>query len=223
MFSEINIGAVLGVVLAVIVLIPLVRIERRKQKRRYEELRRIATSMGFTFENRPKVFSIPNAKRFHLFRRGGFIQEVMLGRLYGCDVAIFRYLVIVHYAHNPGLTHWRVAAFHAAGTTLPAFRMRPHNWVTRFFNRGIHLEMHPAVSQRFFITGADVDRIRRLFNSQVLSALAAMPETKVTVEGDADWLLVYRRAKLAIKPETVPGFAVEAENMARIFIERKSP
>ena len=217
---------IIGIVVGVVALTILIWAARGSQKRRIEALRRVAGMLGLAFEGRSKSFVIPGAKQFKLLRRGGMVGELMRGQRHGRTVAVFRYIVVVHYGHGATASQWRVAAFQANGP-LPTFQMRPQSWLTRLKHRLAHrdvvFETHPEVIRRFYVTGVDASAIRTFFDGQVLSQLTAVPSPKFTVEASGGWLLVYHHARWELKPESIPGFLEEAESLARIFLERAGP
>lgn len=79
----------------------------------------------------------------------------------------------------------------------------------------------PLIRERYLVTGLQTESVRGVFNNQVLSALASIPATKLSVEGSGTWLVVYRHTKLAVRPDTIPAFAKEAGDLAQLFLEQK--
>jgi hypothetical protein len=160
-----------------------------------------------------------------LLRRQGIVDQLMRGMFHGRTVAVFRYIVVVHYGHSAAASLWRVAAFHV-GVPLPAFQMCPQSCLTRIrrhlTRREIIFETHPEVTRRFFITGPDKNAIRTLFDGQVLSQLTVIPATKFHVQASANWLLVYKRLGGDLKPEKIAGFLEQAQPLARIFLDRQA-
>src|SRR5215472_262029 len=214
---------IIGVVVLAVVVVPLLLWATRGwRKRRLEALCRVAGMLGLVYEGRSAPFAIPGAKQFKLLRRGGMVDELMRGQLHGRTVAIFRYIVVVHYGHGASASIWRVAAFQTRGR-LPTFQMRPQTWLTRLKHRIAHRDIifdtHPEVMRRFYVTGPDQNAVRTFFDGQVLSQLTAVPANKFTVEGNGGWLLVYYHARATLKPETIPRFLEEAETLARIFMD----
>lgn len=215
----------LGIVGTVLALVVLIVIARAWQKRREEALRRAASMLGFTFVGKARSLPIADLKRFRLMRRGGTVDELMRGQLQGRAVFLFRYVVVVHYGHGASITYWRVAAFWSQAL-LPPFQVTPHNWITRLkhalTHRDIIFENHPEVARHFYITSGDPQATRNFFDDQVLSQLTAVPSARFTTEASGNWLLVYAHGRANLKPEMIPGFLQQAEDLARIFFDRRT-
>lgn len=217
--------AIIGLVAAaVVILVFVIWAARGWRKRRVERLRRAASMLGLTYEGSSRSFAIPGARQFKLLRRGGIVDELMRGIVRGRTVAVFRYIVVVHYGHGASASLWRVAAFQAGGS-LPTFQMRSQSWLTRLRHRlrprDVVFETHPEVTQRIYVIGPDENAIRNFFDGQVLSQLTALSTDKFTVEANCGWLLVYKHTRRAdLKPESIPGFFEQADRLARVFLDR---
>jgi hypothetical protein len=207
----------IAVGVAVVIGLPLAFWSERRRRRALEA---VAGTLGMTFRRRDSTLSLPPfsllGKRFRGFKLLGRIDNVFRGEMDGREVALFR--CWSHRNMSRHGTTQTVAAFRLAGQHLPQFLMRPETVIKRIGAKigmqDIDIPTSPEFSRSYVLKGSDETGIRLLFQGRVLDFFAM--ESGWSVEGNGDWLLVYREDEL-VAPEDFPEFLRESSLIADTF------
>jgi hypothetical protein len=190
-----------------------------RDKKRTEDLQRVAKELGFDFfPEYPELFAV--LARFHLFSQGHGkqIKNVLRGEARGLTAEIFDY----RYTTGGGKSSatWRQTAicFHLDGRPLPAFSLRPESVFDRigawFGAQDINFEDHPAFSKMYLLQGPDEQAIRDLFADPVLAFYEGRPG--LNTEGGGSRLLFYRHNK-QVEPTGLLSFLEEGFEVLAAF------
>ncbi len=208
-----------GILIAVIALL----LGRRAARQRREGFTATAMQIGFSFESAGAPFSPSEVTKFHLFTTGHSkeFHNILRGRTDGKDVLIFDYRYITGGGKTQSTHQQTVAAFRLEGANLPSFQLQPENLLHKlsavFGYQDIDFPEHPEFSRRYLLRGQNEAAVRALFSASLIDAFESLsPETRWSVEGTENWLLVYRQGK-RIKPAEVPQFLQQAGSIASSF------
>jgi hypothetical protein len=175
-----------------------VAVARRRQRRRSEELGRVATDLGFQFaadqidDVAARFGSLP------LFERGRArrARNVITGTHDGTPVVVMDYRFVVGSGKNRRTRSQTVALF-ATGRHLPSFQLGPENVLHKlgqlFGFRDIDFARFPEFSRRYLLRGEDEHAIESVFSPSVLEFFERHPGW--SVEGRGRLLAVFRSMK----------------------------
>ena len=180
-----------SLVLGVILLLGLgvVWLDRADRKKR-EELQRIAAALGMSFDSR---IDLSNRAffQFPLFQAGRdpSTKDVLHGTSGGHEVFLFTYRHEIGRAENAGRVSQTVAAFRVEGRRLPHFTMKPQPFSSLFRPRGMNFDSHKRFSNGCLLQGDDERAIRSMFDAPLLKFFSR--ESGWWVEGGDEWLVIY--------------------------------
>jgi hypothetical protein len=207
-------GATLGAVVAVI------RMSRRSEARRTEEMRAVAERLGWTYRAEVAFDTIPDLDRFELFTqgRGRKLTNVMTSPGGDPRAVLFDYAYVTG-GGNSQATH-RQTVLYAVGDTLrlPKFSLRPqrffHALAKAFGYQDIDLERHAAFSGMFLLRGEDVDAVRTAFGDPAVAFFER--HEGVCAAGAGRELLFWKPGK-RVADMDVERFVQEGLDAARLF------
>ena len=140
--------------------------------------------------------------------------NVMRGEIDGAEALLFDYRhtvgdlltamtstslladVVIGYRENraPTIYNMTIAAFRVPPGAISQFELRQENVIDRmadaFKGDDIDFPEHTEFSKRFLLRGPNPDRIRRMFDPQLLNFLTGQ-KIPFCVEASGDWLVVY--------------------------------
>lgn len=177
------------------------------EKQRTKKIRAAAESLGLAYAERSEGLR-ETLSMLPLFRRGRSrrIRNVLTGQIEDMAVHLFDYRYRTGSGKNSQTHNQTVAAFRIQGGRMPAFTLAPEHWGHRLISalgyQDIDFAEHPAFSRTFILRGEDEERIRALFDEELIAFMQA--HSGNTVEGAGDWIVVYRTRK-RVKPDDLAG------------------
>ena len=189
----------------------------RARKARTEAMRLVATTMGFSFEEKIPAEALG---AFPLLEhgRGREGRNVLAGTLAGRPVTICDYRYVISSGKSSHEVIQTVVAFTEAQLGLADFELRPENVLHKlgavFGYQDIDFDSNEEFSTQYLLRGRDEEAIRRVFNSRVLMLLSSQPDW--SVQASAGRLLVFHSAKVA-EAASIPAFAADALRLAGVF------
>ncbi|MEZ6192059.1 MAG: hypothetical protein R3C45_12345 [Phycisphaerales bacterium] len=199
MFILVVIG-IIGLIVLVIVL------SIRHEKKRTEALRTFAQANGFSFEDiadSPEVIGLP---AIELFNRGHSkrTSNTMRGEIASAAVRVLDYRYTVGSGKNSSTSHQTLVAVSTGDAMLPSFTLAPETFFHKigqaFGYQDIDIDQFPEFSKRYLLRGGDEAAIRTLFGGRVVDAY--MNGLVCNVEVRDGWLFVFKAGK-RLKPEEI--------------------
>ncbi len=169
------------------------------------------------------------------FAMAGFVEDLRLAEIrqqafsrHDSNVEAFFFDVTVPGAYAGSRVRGRdrfrtFAAFHAMGAHFPQFRLKPEYVAVPLFGKQGHLNFpeFPEFSRCWLLFGEEEQRLRVLFNSNVLRDFENFPAKPCSVEGHGEWLLMYREGGY-IEPDELQEF-VETTTMIATILAPSRP
>ena len=190
------------------------------EKKRIEDLRKVAGELGFDFEPKGDEPFLQSLRLFNLFAQGHSkaLTNLMRGRTQDLEVAIFEYRYVTGSGKHKHTWNHSVVSFRFVGTVLPGFSLRPENMGHKigqwFGSQDIDFDTHPIFSKRYLLRGSDEAAIRGIFKKNVLDFYEG--KTGLCTEGAGNTLLFYREGT-RVKPEGIRAFMEEGFGVLMLF------
>lgn len=216
------VAVVVGLGAAALVLTILV-IARRVERRRTESLQEACGAMGFLFDAAGDVPTMRALADLPLFDRGHSkrIKNVMTGRTGDREVKIFDYRYTVGGGKESHTYAQTVALYPHAAPGLPDLALAPENVFHKighaFGYQDINFASNPAFSSRYLLRGPDEMAIRSAFGPDILAYFEQ--QLGWTVEVQAGSVGIYRSGK-RVKPEDMATFKEDTQAVARALSKR---
>jgi hypothetical protein len=198
-------------------------LSRWRARKRSEALAAAAVQVGLSFQVEAEALPAEEMARFHLFNvgHGHRVRNVMRGSAGGLDIIVFDYRYVTGSGKNQSKHEQTVAAFHLKQAALPGFDLRHEHILYKIANlfgfRDINFADHPEFSRRYLLRGADENAVRSLFSPSLVDFFESLQPEKIwSVEGQGEWLLVYRARRKA-DPAKLPDFLEETTTVASAF------
>ncbi len=171
----------------------------RLSDRRREGLKALAEELGFTFKPDWDSSFVEQLDHFYLFSRGRspVFGNLMQSRLDDIEVLIFDYFYTVDLVGQSQVVEQTVMLFLSESLQLPSFILWPQNALHRigksFGYQDIDLPTHPEFSNSFLLQSEDEEKIREVFDDNVISFYEKHKNT--STEGAEGQLSFYRNGK----------------------------
>ena len=216
---------ILLIVIIVAAVVAIVYVQRMFQRRRVEALQQAGGGLGLFPASESDTDALKSSlSTFHLFSQGHSrrLSGLVQGVARAVRVSLFDYRYVVHSGNNNDRSREQtVICFELAGSTLPAFALRPETVWNRMGawlgSQDIDFESAPDFSSRYLLQGKDEAAVRSLFSDRVLAFYAARPG--LCTEGGGDRLIFYRADK-RVKPEALSAFMDEGLEVLALFEEQ---
>jgi hypothetical protein len=190
-------------------------------RRRTRNVTAVAQELGFAFT--PWIGPMM-APRFatELFRNvmGGTFKNVLTGHYAGMDVQLFDYSCTTG---NPGNTSTAVqtVAVYTQNFDLPLFTLQPRNLALEIMvalqHQKVDLDYPPGVSRHYAASGPEREKIRTLFNGNLLSFVEGLDRSQGWhIEGAGKTLVLYRYRR-RVAPTELKDFLLETSSIAQSF------
>ena len=204
------------------------RVERQRQRRRAEELTRLAASLGFTFELY-KPLDFPDMQRLSPPNcQIRSIRNVLRG--FRGDIEVLSFDCIQHYRNNRIISDPKttLACFRMHGKKLPWFSVTPdttQNWLpTRalIFGAGVvSLDPNLEFSKNFVARTHDhnPEAVRELFTPELQRSIVSLDARRDWfVWGDGEWVCPRIPSGVGpLLPDEYPAFIQRAAALAEAF------
>jgi hypothetical protein len=191
--------------------------ERRKQ------LQSAADQIHFAFSPDADPALLQTLGLFHLFSLGygGRIRNVMRGSVGDVAVTLFDYTYRTGGGKHNHTHSQTVALFESQRLQLPLFFVRPehlfHKIAGSFGYQDIDFEANPAFSDTYLLQGPDEERIRALFDEQVLAFYTR--HGNLCTEGGGQRLVHYQQHRRT-HPENIQEFLQEGLDVLALYVEK---
>ncbi|NQT26347.1 hypothetical protein HQ585_13410 [candidate division KSB1 bacterium] len=209
--------------LAVILIISIITLVVKHEKKRLELLKAQAMRLGFSYTAKAGLTEIQSAKEFHLFNIGHSrrVKSLMERSSDGVKTAIYDYQYTTGGGQNSHTAIQTVFQFQSERLRLPAFILRPENVFHKigqsFGYQDIDFEAFPEFSKHYLLRGKDEPMIRKLFNQEVITRFES--EKGIIIEAGGQILICYRSCK-RVKPEDLFIMYEKMREFFNLFVRR---
>jgi len=190
------------------------------ERRRRETIQAMASRLGMHYERENAQIVSGLLAQLPLFREGRSQRARNVLRRSGSEreALVFDFSFVTGGGRSRRVHRQTVAAIRLPGTTLPQFRLSPEHLFVKigaFFGlQDIDFDSHPEFSRKYRLAGSNEVAVRSLFQRSAISYFAREPGW--SVDGDGEWLAVYRRER-RVKPDELPSFFESARQVAEMF------
>lgn len=208
------------IVISIIILVVIIAI--RFEKKRTESLKNSAMRIGFSFNDKVDKSYMDSFKELNLFSKGHSkkIYNVMKGSKAGINWQIFEYRYTVGGGKN-SRTYNQTVALATLNISLPKFNLGRENIFHKIGNafgyKDIDFPGNKLFSDNYFLKGKDEHAIRIVFNSDLLRHFeSTIFDSNQVIEADKNYFVYYRSGR-RIKPEELIGFIDDSTKLVRLF------
>ena len=194
----------------------LVLANRRRERKRTEELEYLATSMNYAFEPIGNLESLRAAGELPLFKHGHSrrARNVMTPRAGVEGPMVLDYQYTTGSGKNQHTSVQSIALFQRGGPSMPDLVLAPENVFHKvgqlFGYKDIDFDSAPEFSAHYLLRGPDEAAIRSAFFPETLSFFAE--HAGWTVEVQSGTVAVYRAGKRS-KPADVRTFIEDVKGV----------
>jgi hypothetical protein len=216
-----TIGPILAVGAVLALIVGVVMLNFRIERKRTEAMAAACQAMGYTFEEKGDVEALRTFGDLPVFDHGHSktARNVMTGTVANHPVKLFDYRYTTGSGKNSHTYRQTVALFPGGAQGLPDFALAPENFFHKiggFFGyQDIDFEASPDFSSHYLLRGSDEMAIRTAFSADALSFFAQQRGWNVEVRSAHAG--VYRSGKQC-KPEEAPAYLAEALNVVRAVV-----
>lgn len=208
----------------ILVLLGIIWIAVRFEKKRGKSMKAQAVRLGWSYAPKAGLSDIPSADAFHLFNigRSRRVKNLMQGGGEDLHTAVYDYQYTVGGGQSSHTVSQTVFQFQSARLNLPAFILKPENVFHKigqsFGYQDIDFDSYPEFSKRYLLRGGDEERIRKLFNPDMLVRFES-EEKGLVVEAGSQILICYRSGK-RVKPEALYRSFEHMRSLYDLFVRR---
>jgi hypothetical protein len=205
---------------AAVVIVAVLLIAWRFERRRNEELKRQARVLGYDYAEQDDGLLENLLPKLHLFGQGHSrkARNRMRTQSGGAEMIFFDFRYRTGGGQHSNNHQQSVVAFHDPGLSLPAFELRPENVFHRIGSalgyQDIDFPSHPDFSRRYLLRGEDENAIRKLFTAPIARFFAKRKGW--SVESGGEWLIVYRHRR-RVRPAELRRFLKSTEEIKRVL------
>jgi carbonic anhydrase len=198
-------------------------IGNKRERERTEQVKRVASLMGWEFSEAAPMNWIPNLEQFALFSQGHSktVKNVMYGQLEGLKVAVFDYQYVVGSGKNRSTYNQSVVYFEPRNLNAPFFSLRPehtfHKIIAAFGYQDIDFGNRPTFSSKYLLRGADEPAVRSLFNDALLGFYEMNQGS--SADGGGNQLFIFRQNHRP-GPHEAQAFINWALQVQRLYASR---
>lgn len=170
------------------------------ERKRREAVRGVADELGLIFHEAGDPDVAQWLAELPLFAKsvGKRAANMILGETDELLMGVCDYRYTVGGGKNSRTYNQSIAFFRSADLHVPLFEVRPrrffHGLGKMFGHRDIDFEDHPTFSKNYMVRGPDAERMRTLFDFEVLTALEQ--KHGICLQGRNHDLVFYRHGKL---------------------------
>jgi hypothetical protein len=207
------------IVIAVVILVVYLAV--RVEKRRREQMRRQAALLGFSFEEQRALDAEPY-RRLPVFGRGRRqrIRNVLRRSSGREETFVFDFSFSQGSGKSSNRYWLTIVLQRFSGLSLPRFELRPEVIVYKVASwlglQDVDFPDDPEFSSKYLLRGEDEKRIREIFSVPV--RLQLRERTGWSVEAEDEWLAVYQGMR-RIKAHEIGKFISEAEQVSKAIAE----
>jgi hypothetical protein len=204
---------------ALLIAVPLITMSVRA-RRRTKRLQQIAQDMRFTFMPQDHGALVSRLSPFSLSSNvmAQKAVNVIEGTVKNVQVVIFDHHYAIETTDGNQTTKQTVICFTSPDWDLPAFGLRPRNFLHTFASyfglSEVAFDGHRLFAKRYLLQGKEEDAIRDLFREEVLSFFDG--HGGLFVEG-CDRMLILYRSSQRVEPDNIRAFLQEGLTVADLF------
>lgn len=197
-----------------LLVVAIVYFAQATERRRGEEVRRLARRMGFSYQEKAEPPSAQGIGRFGLFKQGhGHTVRHLMKKADGPSrLALFEYAYTVGHGQHQSRWVQTVAAVARPGSKWPHFSLNPESVFSRigaFFGaQDIDFDGNQEFSRAYVLKGEDEGVVRSLVSPDATHWLARRKGWSVEAQGED--LVMFRSAK-RVKADDLADFVDEVE------------
>jgi hypothetical protein len=216
-------SVVIWIAIFALVAVVAIAIASTLERQRREQLQAAAARIHFSFSPQVEPSLLETLGLFHLFSQGHSrrIRNVMRGHVGDVVVTLFDYRYTTGGGKHSRIHRQTVALFETERLQLPLFILRPehllHKIAGTFGYQDIDFESNSTFSDAYLLQGRDEDRIRGLFDEQVLAFYTR--HSNLFTEGGGQRLVHYQ-AHRRIDPERIEDFLQQGLDVLALYIEQ---
>jgi hypothetical protein len=215
---------VVGFVALIIgILIVAAIIANKRERERTEQMKGVASMLGWQFSETAPLDWIPNLEKFALFNQGHgrTIKNVVYGELEGMKAALFEYRYTVGSGKNQSTYNQSVVYFEPRNLNAPFFSLRPehtfHKIIAAFGYQDIDFGNRPTFSSKYLLRGPDEPAVRNLFNDALLGFYEMNQGS--SADGGGNQLFIFRQNERT-PPHESQAFVNWALQIERLYASR---
>lgn len=189
-------------------------------RKRRKDLEGFAAANGLSFDPSAAAVADPPYGESPLFGRGGSAKKNLLRTAGpgGGEMFFFDYSYTTGSGKNRRTHRFGVAMLTGAPQGLPAFELRPENFLDRLIEmagfRDIDLPQFPGFSKAYRLTGEDAEGLARVFSAGPAALLEG--RRGLIMNGGAGRLTLMRKGY--VSAAEYPGFIEEARAVFTSFL-----
>lgn len=202
-------------------------VRKARARARRQAVEQLGQQLDMAFSADDHFGLLQQLKQFDLFRRerrwlgrSGYVKNVLHSKVDDTDVYLFDYTYVV--STGKSTKHITQTVFFANNKDwyLPAFRLKPENWMQKiwsvFDKSDINFPESPEFSERFWLSGEFESLIRKKFSPTVQQFLTEKPPA--CLEGNNYYLLAYKPRK-ALNAQESEVFFQHCCQLVKLFQE----
>ena len=210
-----------GILAVILILLILFYIfQRRGQRKRSNDLKYLADSLGYSFSENGDPSWLARINNFYLFSQGHSkkFSNVMTGSYNHTPVTIMDYRYTTGSGKNSSTKTQTAMLIESSKAAFPDFELRPENLFDKigsaFGNKDIDFESYPKFSKQYLLKGSDEPSIRSAFSDSVTIFFEGNPG--LSVASNRGQFLFYRAGKL-VKPTDLSSFMQQGYDIYNLF------
>ena len=198
-------------------------VARRREQERTQQMRNVASLLGWQFSEAADMSWIPNLEKFAIFNQGHSkqIKNAMYGEIDGVKAAVFDYYYVVGQGKNRSTFNQSVVYFEPRNLNLAPFSLRPehtfHKIISAFGYQDIDFGNRPDFSSKYLLRGPDEPGVRSIFTDALLG-FYEMNEGAST-DGGGNQLFIFRQNQRP-SPHETQAFLNWGLQLERLFASR---
>ena len=201
----------------------IVWIGHRQEKERTAKIGQLAASMGLEFRPQGDLELNQRLGILQLFKLGHSrnLSNLLTGETDECRISIFDYRYTTGSGKSTHTTKLTLAALESKRLRIPAFTLRPENFLDKIGGllglQDIDFADNPEFSKSFVLKGSEEEKIQKLFNRPLQDFF--LERTGCCVEAYPG-IMVYYIPRSRRKPEEFPGLLEEAYQVFGVIVDR---
>ena len=191
-----------------------------REKKRTESLAEVARQLGLEFRERGCAALLSQLAGFQLFSQGRSrkMRNRILANTDDVELTIFDYEYTTGTRKNSRTWRQTVVCFEGSESVFPQFSLRPERLLDKVGSalgfQDIDFDTHPKFSKNYLLRGSPEERIREVFNEDVLSFFETKSDVSVEAQGQ---LLVLFRRNGRVKPHEIRSLMEEGFTAFRLL------
>lgn len=193
-------------------------------KKRGQQLRRVAKQLGFAYAENGDQLLQTDLAGLPLFTRGYLrrVRHVLNGQIGAHQIYLFEYRYRYRTGRRSSTRTQTVVAAWLSGFALPTFRLRPEGLFDRVAEalglEDLDFPDYPRFSSQNHLTAADSRAVYELFTPRLLQFFEV--NRRLIVEGAHEWIAIYRFGR-RIRPDLTRELLEESSQIVAAIISAR--